>query len=553
MENPVYGEGYTQASWWERWLTKMIEDIPLWAAWAGTLLAAVLAITALVTGVIVTRRAVRTITRYVRALTHGRSAEDILTVVAATIATGVSAQGMWNFFGDVLHVIWPLRLVFFAFIEVAVVTSAVRARRSMREKYSAGIDGIAVWALATLTAVLSALDAASHAEAVFRLAAPLVAAWLWERGMALERRRITGLKGINWRITPERILVRLGLAEANGRTAAEVDAQRYITGVALAVMHARDLRDTGAPRRKLDRAVRKLRKALSKAVEYANLAKDPQLQKAMLDQIGALCSVTNLMDIPAVAPWSHIDHPAVTGKTPHSDVDRLVEALREWSDTVRSGPAPDARAMVRALAAAVTGRPVTEMTTNGATTGVTASPVIGVTTQVASDVTTNEATTPRRPLLRRIFPRSAAPAGVPTPPPAADTPAVATRPAGTDQVVNDQKTALDHPADSDQTGTRRSDRGGRTRPDEQDNAAARAWIREQAIGENGIGRLPSQREVARHFGFSKGWGRLRLQEAAEQLAAEGYEVRGDHTVIAPHLVATRRSDQLVAVNGHTAE
>src|SRR5690606_39242849 len=193
MENPVYGEGYTQASWWERWLTKMIEDIPLWAAWAGTLLAAVLAITALVTGVIVTRRAVRTITRYVRALTHGRSAEDILTVVAATIATGVSAQGMWNFFGDVLHVIWPLRLVFFAFIEVAVGTSAVRARRSMREKYSAGIDGIAVWALATLTAVLSALDAASHAEAVFRLAAPLVAAWLWERGMALERRRITGL------------------------------------------------------------------------------------------------------------------------------------------------------------------------------------------------------------------------------------------------------------------------------------------------------------------------------------------------------------------------
>src|SRR5690606_40599856 len=65
-------------------------------SWAGTLLAAVLAITALVTGVIVTRRAVRTITRYVRALTHGRSAEDILTVVAATIATGVSAQGMWR-------------------------------------------------------------------------------------------------------------------------------------------------------------------------------------------------------------------------------------------------------------------------------------------------------------------------------------------------------------------------------------------------------------------------------------------------------------------------
>src|SRR6478609_1947774 len=73
-----------------------------------------------------------------------RPIEDVLTVVAASIATGVSAQGMWRFSGDVLGLDGPLRLLLFAFIEVAIITSAVRARRNMRENYSAGIDGIAV-------------------------------------------------------------------------------------------------------------------------------------------------------------------------------------------------------------------------------------------------------------------------------------------------------------------------------------------------------------------------------------------------------------------------
>ncbi|MEV4897786.1 hypothetical protein AB0K48_51475, partial [Nonomuraea sp. NPDC055795] len=116
-----------------------------------------------------------------------RPIEDVLTVVAACIATGVSAQGMWRFSGDVLGLDGPLRFLLFAFIEVAIITSAVRARRNMRENFSAGIDGIAVWALTCLTAVLSSMDARSLPEAIFRLAAPLVAAWLWERGMAIER------------------------------------------------------------------------------------------------------------------------------------------------------------------------------------------------------------------------------------------------------------------------------------------------------------------------------------------------------------------------------
>ncbi|MEV4173955.1 hypothetical protein [Nonomuraea sp. NPDC049709] len=230
--------------------------------------------------------------------------EHALTIVAAAIATGVSAQGMWRFTGDVLGLDGPLRILLFAFIEVAIITSAVRARRNMRENFSAGIDGIAVWALTVLTAVLSSMDARSLPEAVFRLAAPLVAAWLWERGMAIERHRIRGTKGINWRVTPERILVRLGLAEPTDRTATEVDAQRRTNRIALAVLRADDLQAGDASERRQRRAVRAFRKALAQGVEHINLASDPAQQQAVLAKIDTLRSTDALLARRRVADWA---------------------------------------------------------------------------------------------------------------------------------------------------------------------------------------------------------------------------------------------------------
>ncbi|MER7368756.1 hypothetical protein ACI2LC_04380 [Nonomuraea wenchangensis] len=234
-----------------------------------------------------------------------RPIEDVLTIVAASIATGVSAQGMWRFSGDVLGLDGPLRLLLFAFIEVAIITSAVRARRNMRENFSAGIDGIAVWALTCLTAVLSSMDARSLPEAVFRLAAPLVAAWLWERGMAIERHRIRGTGRINWRLTPERLLVRLGLAEVSDRTASEVDAHRRLTRVALAAKKAKALRETGASERKMRAALARLDKAMDQAVEHTGLAVDPARQEALLAQIAALYNTTALIDADPRVPWEH--------------------------------------------------------------------------------------------------------------------------------------------------------------------------------------------------------------------------------------------------------
>ncbi|MFI6595032.1 hypothetical protein ACIBHX_02220 [Nonomuraea sp. NPDC050536] len=250
-----------------------------------------------------------------------RPVEDVLTVVAASIATAVSAQGMWRFSGDVLGLDGPLRLLLFAFIEVAIITSAVRARRNMRENYTAGIDGIAVWALTCLTAVLSSMDAHSLPEAVFRLAAPLVAAWLWERGMKLERLRLTGFRGIHWRVTPERILVRLGLAEATDRTAGDVDAHRRLTRVALAIKDAKALQQRGASDRKQRAALAKLDKVMDKAVEHTGLAVNPERQKALLAQIDALYSTGALVKREKVAKWADT--------TTQEDRERANAALEE--------------------------------------------------------------------------------------------------------------------------------------------------------------------------------------------------------------------------------
>jgi len=155
---------------------------------------------------------------------------NLLTVAAAALATMVSASGMWKFFTDILGDS-PLRYAFFWFIEVALFASALLARaRLLRDPANAstGVDGIAVWVFAALTASLSATDADSFREICLRLAAPLVAAWMWERALAAERNARTGTntRRIHLTITLERVLVWLHLAEAQGRDVTEVDRVR---------------------------------------------------------------------------------------------------------------------------------------------------------------------------------------------------------------------------------------------------------------------------------------------------------------------------------------
>ncbi len=247
-------------------------------------------------------RAARRLAASTRNALRGQQAEDLLTVAAAGLATAVAMTGMWRFFGTVLHFSGAERAAMFAFLELAVVTCAFRARRNMRAFGTAGAEGIAVWVLSGLSAVFSSLDARSGAEAVFRLAPPLVAAWLWHRAMSLEHRRSSG-RAVHWRLTAERILVWLGLAEPSARATGEVDAHRRIARLARAAKRLRDRRASGAWGWRQQQARRRLDKAMEAAVEHADLASDPARQDQMCDQISALNAAESLASLTAPAPW----------------------------------------------------------------------------------------------------------------------------------------------------------------------------------------------------------------------------------------------------------
>lgn len=471
------------------------------------------------------------------AKTSTATREGILTVVAAAIATGVSAQGMWRFSGDVLGFDGPLRFLLFSFIEVAIITSAVRARRNMKENYSAGIDGTAVWALTCLTAVLSSMDARSIPEAVFRLAAPLVAAWLWERGMAIERHRATGRKRINWRITPERVMVWLGLAEAKDRTADEVDAHRRLTRVALAAKKVHQLREAGASNRKVLAAVAKRDRFLDKAVEHTDLARDAAKQTTLLDLVTTLGGGDSLSDVlkSAAAPWSHLDHPAMTGAAKNSEAAKLAGALGEWTAAIEREHDPEVSAAVTSMAAYISEQHVAPKP-----------PALDNIIYVDAPRPVADLAPPSSE--SRSWLDTLKPWRRPEPQPAA-------QPLDDTQEQPDPVTDLDADpvAEGDQDSDRDEDQtGDRGNPTEQDNRAAEEWIRVRCRGKNGTGRKPTQSAVADQFKFSTGWARNRLVTVQDRMTVQGYVFQPDGVVISPRMAVADPATTTASPNGSAA-
>lgn len=200
---------------------------------------------------------------------RGTRVDTVLTMLVAGLATASSAQGMWRFFDEVLDVTNVYaRSALFAFLELAILVSALRSRRhririqkhltalqaqidaldpendaariteltrQLNARPPRDVDGIAVWVLALTTGFLSSLDAHRLAAKLFRLVAPLVSAWMWERGMIGEIRTLAGgaKTAKSWleRLTKagEKLLVKVGLMDPTDADVDELAAQRRIT------------------------------------------------------------------------------------------------------------------------------------------------------------------------------------------------------------------------------------------------------------------------------------------------------------------------------------
>ncbi|WP_433329859.1 hypothetical protein [Spirillospora sp. CA-294931] len=245
-------------------------------------------------------------------------------LAAAAIATVVSAEGMWESFGT-MGVAVPLRIATFAFLEIAVVQSARRAKRAMQEPpFSAGVDGIAMWVFTGLSVLLSVAHEATATDPnlvviLIRLTAPPVAAWNWKRNMALEQRRHRRERRdnnrIHWRISLERVAVRFGLAEPTERTPGQVDEHRRITRLVGAAIRLRTYRRRRVLKWRRRLAARRLDRAMAEVLEHTDYARSQTLQEALMVELGAMVHTGGLADLNPPAPWTPAPPAARAGRT----------------------------------------------------------------------------------------------------------------------------------------------------------------------------------------------------------------------------------------------
>lgn len=158
---------------------------------------------------------------------------DSLTVLVALFATVYAGTGSNKYLKVAMGYGPDLRAALLVVFEGAVVVSGVRARKNIHatKNGSAGVDGVAMWALTLLSGLLAASVSGSAGEAAGRLLVPLVGCWLWERAMAPEKRASReGLASgpVRWRITPERVFVWLRLADASATDVSTIEASRKV-------------------------------------------------------------------------------------------------------------------------------------------------------------------------------------------------------------------------------------------------------------------------------------------------------------------------------------
>ena len=141
------------------------------------------------------------------AIRRAQSLSVRAAAATAVVPTALAAQGMVMVGRDALGLPLVFALALAAFLELALVSSALLARAAAMAGRPAGADADAVWVFSAVSGLFSAAheligppdpatgqrgwqhDSLSLLAAGVRIAAPLVAAWLWERVLVSARRQ----------------------------------------------------------------------------------------------------------------------------------------------------------------------------------------------------------------------------------------------------------------------------------------------------------------------------------------------------------------------------
>jgi hypothetical protein len=223
----------------------------------------------------------------------GRAQSLSLRAASATavVPTALAAQGMVMVGHDALGLSLAFAVALAAFLELALISSALLARASAMAGRPAVADAVAVWVFSAVSGLFSAAheligpldsatgqrgwqhDSLSLLAAGVRIAAPLVAAWLWERVLVSARR------------------------QAAARSAVQIRADRRLLAFARAAQTLRRLlRSQTASKRQIRRAHRRFDRrhvALLRRVP----ATDPKLRAAIQQWLAELfCADTLYLD-----------------------------------------------------------------------------------------------------------------------------------------------------------------------------------------------------------------------------------------------------------------
>ncbi|WP_332758472.1 hypothetical protein [Streptomyces sp. MT206] len=284
---------------------------------------------------------------------RARRVADIGTYIFASIATFAALLGMWPIAQNSVKLAgvptdWVNlgALIAVGMVEGTIIISGIRARANILAGEPSGADGIAMWVAVTVSAILASIEVAvaDHnglsAGEVFvavlaRLAAPVIAGFLWERGLAPER-RATGVEKVHSLITLRRLLVRLGLAAPHTADLGALDRDFRLAKVARHIANAKRRRHgsvTGSrtnrrnPRRRRGPSTRwsewRARTTLITAVRYGAI--QPPDGMSLGDHVGLHALTEALIEGEAAVPL-HLATARPRSGTPtgvHPDDDSL--------------------------------------------------------------------------------------------------------------------------------------------------------------------------------------------------------------------------------------
>lgn len=163
--------------------------------------------------------------RRVRRIAKSERPDDALSNVAMLIGLGWSSEAIWELTGRIDGFPVGVRVFMFFVLEILLVVSMIRAKRHVKLYGHPGTAGTTAWIIASAMGLVAAFVSGSVAEALLRLAIPLLLTKQWWDGL-LGGAPKRPADASSWRWTPRRLLLWLGAIEPGDRDVETVHKER---------------------------------------------------------------------------------------------------------------------------------------------------------------------------------------------------------------------------------------------------------------------------------------------------------------------------------------